>query len=279
MDIVDAQVHVFHKHTEAQTIAAMDALGINGVVIDEVWSVESDGAITPSKTFPNGAQRALTPLSQAAALKFPDRFSFLQRLGRDDPDLVAQFAILSTTPGCRAVRIDGREKVEQVALSDGGYDHLLRLARTHDLPVFILMVGAGTSEVARQICRRFPDVQFVLDHCGRPATLEQWDEHLALSACSNLALKWCHPHHYFKAGPYPFEGLRTQLARAIEAFGSDRIMWASDITMDRAGVCWADLLYCIREDSSLSESDREWVLGRTARKLLKWDSSTPNAAT
>jgi L-fuconolactonase len=278
MDIVDAQVHVFHKYTEAQTIAAMDALGIISVVIDELWSLEADGSITPCKSFPNGAKRALTPLSQAAALRYPDRFSLLQRLSRDDPDPAALFAVLSATPGCRAVRIDGREKAEQHALSDGGYDDLLRLSRRHALPVFILMVGPDVAEIARKISCRFSDIQFILDHCGRPASLGQWDEILSLGEYPNLAMKWCHPHHYFDAGPYPFTGLRVQLARAIESFGSHRMMWASDVTMDRGGVSWADLLYTVRDDPSLGMIEKEWVLGRTARTLLKWDVSDPDAA-
>jgi predicted TIM-barrel fold metal-dependent hydrolase len=278
MDIVDAQVHVFQKHTEAQTMAAMDALGIKGVVIDEVWSLGADETISPCQIFPNGATRPLTPLAQAAALKFPDRFSLLQRVSRDDPELAALFAVLSATPGCRAVRIDAREKTEQQALSGGGYNELLRLARRHELPVFLLMVGPGVADTARGIAVRFSDIQFILDHCGRPASLQQWDEILTLSECPNLAMKWCHPHHYFDAGPYPFAGLRVQLARAIGSFGARRIMWASDITVDRAGVPWADLLYTIRDDPSLDMSDKEWVLGRTARTLLKWNMPVPGEA-
>jgi L-fuconolactonase len=278
VDIVDAQVHVFHKHTEAQAIAAMDALGINSVVIDEVWTFEADETITPCRKFPNGAKRALTPLSQAATLKFPNRFSLLQRVGRDDPDLATLLAVLSATPGCRAVRIDGRDRSEQQALSDGGYDDLLRLARRYGFPVFILMVGPDVAATTRTISRRFSDVQFILDHCGRPASPRQWEEILSLGECPNLAMKWCHPHHYFDAGPYPFAGLREQLARAMASFGVHRMMWASDITADRSGVPWSDLLYTIRDDPSLSMSEKAWVLGRTARTILKWDAFAPEAA-
>jgi predicted TIM-barrel fold metal-dependent hydrolase len=276
MDIVDAQVHVFHHHTESQMIACMDALGITGVVIDELWSFATDGTTLPCKIFPNGANRPLSPLAAGAALRLPDRFSLQQRVSRLDPELAALFAILSSTAGCRAVRIDGRTKAEQEALGDGGYDTVIRLARAHDLPVFLLIPGPETAKITRDISSKFSDVQFILDHCGRPESMGKWEDILTLSECPNLALKWCHPLHYFDAGPYPFVNVRVQLARAIGSFGARRIMWASDITVDRGGVSWADLLYTIREDAALSMSDKEWILGRTARTILKWVVSTPS---
>ena len=51
-------------------------------------------------------------------------------------------------------------------------------------------------------------------------------------------------------------------------------MWASDKSV-MFGHSWGDLLYCLRDDPQLSGEEKEWILGRTARKILHW----PAAAT
>jgi len=64
--------------------------------------------------------------------------------------------------------------------------------------------------------------------------------------------------------------LLPKLARAIEAFGKHRVLWASDYTVSRDRQNWAESLFYIRHSPTLSTSDKEWTLGRTIRKLLKW---------
>lgn len=45
MDIVDAQIHAFYTVGEAETLAAMNALGIQGAVIDELWADQPIGSM------------------------------------------------------------------------------------------------------------------------------------------------------------------------------------------------------------------------------------------
>jgi predicted TIM-barrel fold metal-dependent hydrolase len=62
------------------------------------------------------------------------------------------------------------------------------------------------------------------------------------------------------------------LRRAIDAFGADRIMWASDYTQARTemGITWAQALYYVLESDQLSETEKEWLLGGSVRKALHW---------
>jgi hypothetical protein len=39
------------------------------------------------------------------------------------------------------------------------------------------------------------------------------------------------------------------------------------------GHTWTDLLHCVRDDSELSQEEREWILGRSARRILQWPSA------
>lgn len=43
-----------------------------------------------------------------------------------------------------------------------------------------------------------------------------------------------------------------------------------DYTATRERANWGESLFCIRHCPSLSEVDKEWILGRTARRLLNW---------
>lgn len=277
MDIVDAQVHVFYTLQLDETIAVMNALGIQSVVIDEFWAYTRTRKAIPNAELPGGVLRPVSPLAQAAVLQYPDRFSILQRVEREDPDLGALLSVLGSTPGCRSIRINTRDRAEREALSSGGYDDMLKLAQRHGLAVSIL--GNDTAAVVRAPLVRFPGVNFVLDHCGTPASPAQWGETLALGKLPNVWLKWSHGHHYFDPGPYPFLGLQAQLARALEAFGQERVIWASDFTHNRAGATWAELLFYLRESTQLSQGDKEWLFSRAARTLYRWPApATPAVA-
>ena len=74
MDIVDAQLHLSLSPGADGIIAAMDALGIAGVVLDEVWGRNEKDHATPCVEFSDGAYRPLSPGAQVAALRYPDRF-------------------------------------------------------------------------------------------------------------------------------------------------------------------------------------------------------------
>ena len=62
------------------------------------------------------------------------------------------------------------------------------------------------------------------------------------------------------------------LRQAIDAFGVERIMWASDYTIarDQNGNSWAQCLYYLLDSDQLSETEKEWLLGGSVRKILNW---------
>jgi hypothetical protein len=56
----------------------------------------------------------------------------------------------------------------------------------------------------------------------------------------------------------------------VDAYGPERVMWASDYTMIRRHASWGEALFSIRDCPSLSEHEKTWLLGRTARRVLNW---------
>jgi predicted TIM-barrel fold metal-dependent hydrolase len=291
MDIVDSQVHVGRGKIDA-TLASMNALGVGAVLIDEFWgswNPASPTNIAPGYKLPNGAWRATCPTAEEASSLYPDRFAYLVRVDREDPDLDAVMRLTGSAPHARAVRIQpGWTMAETQAFAEGAYDPLFRLADQHGLPVFIFI--PGFVELMPRYLEAFPGVACIVDHCGmpfanipqdRPADGAKWlagnayfEEVAKLSDYPNAALKWGHPQHRFGFNDYPYEPLRPFLRRAIGAFGPERVMWASDNTVIPDHT-WADMLFAIRDDPDLTAEEKAWVLGGACRRTLNWPAPAP----
>jgi predicted TIM-barrel fold metal-dependent hydrolase len=56
----------------------------------------------------------------------------------------------------------------------------------------------------------------------------------------------------------------------MTAFGTERVMWASDYTRCLPVATYAEDLYYLLHSGELSLSERKAVLGGTARQLLGW---------
>ena len=107
---------------------------------------------------------------------------------------------------------------------------------------------------------------------GEEEQLALFGKVLALAEFPNVALKWGHASAMFDHPAWPGEALRPILRRAISAFGADRIMWASDYSVNQRGESWAQLLYSVLGDSGLAEEERCAVLGGTLRAWTGWSA-------
>jgi len=283
MDIVHAQIHLGPGGI-AEVLAAMDAIGIRSALIDEYWL--RSFANEPHHKLENGVQRPVAPTAELAAQLHPDRFSYLLRIDRDDPDFATVIHQVRDTPSARALRIDpGLSSEKRRSFCEGGYDHIAAAAADNGLPlcVFCPDTPAGMARMAHA----FPALKLIVDHCGvysnsmraSFAQLPEMDdagqmalfsEVLALGELPNIALKWGHASAMFDQPAWPGEGLRPILRRAIDAFGADRVMWESDYSVNQRGESWAELLFGVHADPGLSETERAQVLGGTARAWFDW---------
>jgi predicted TIM-barrel fold metal-dependent hydrolase len=270
LDVVDTQLHLSLELTEEKILAAMDALGIRSVLIDELWAVNAQMQGIPCAVFANGVTRPLSPYAQAAAIKHPQRFAYIQRVERRDPDLAAHLATLASSPGCKALRLVLMHPLERQAFASGQYHELLVQAQRYDFPVCIFAQDVGA--LMAGAAANYPGVRFILDHCGWPKSAAQWDSVLQLAGHGNVYLKWSHAFRPFRRGDHPAEALQHEFMRAIEAFGADRIIWASDITHEETDASWAQLLGFVQDNPALSLQDKRAILGLTARRLFRWEA-------
>lgn len=284
MNIVDAQIHIGPGGID-QALAQMDALGIRGALIDEYWFFRGANN-EPHHLLAGGVQRPVAPTAELAAQLHPERFSYLLRIDVDDPDYAAVIRQQRDAPGGRALRVDpGMSPEKRRLFASGGYDHIFAAAAENGLPLFAF--APDDPAAFARAARAFPDLRLIVDHCGvfsnsmrgsfaqlpsldEAAQMALFDEVLALGQYANLALKWGHASGMFDQPVWPGEGLWPILRRAVDAFGPERVMWASDFSVNQRGESWAELLFGVRGCPILSEAEKEWVLGKALRGWLGW---------
>jgi L-fuconolactonase len=286
LDIVDSQIH-FGPGGIEEILAQMNALNIQACLVDEFWGLETWG---PGYTLPNGTFRPTRPTVELAAALHPDRFAYVARVERTDPEVLSLIRIAADDPNARAVRmIPAVTAAETDAFAAGAYDDIFAVADDTNMPVFLFI--AGHVELMPRYLKKFPGVRFIVDHCGMPMeagigvpdadtpdgtaahpgpNVAYFDEVLKLAEHSNVALKWSHAQGMFGELEYPSPGLIPHLKRAIDAFGVERIMWASDNGGNQTGESWQQLLHYLLDSDGVTNEEKSWLFGKTLRSVLDW---------
>jgi L-fuconolactonase len=269
----------------AASLTAMDAAGVDALVIDE-WLGQDDSGRSIPGTFvgEGGGYRWDFSFSRYAVELYPERFSFLARAHPLDPALGEVIADLAATPGMRCLRLDPLPWLPDIDLfREGKYAPVIEEARRNEIPVMVWSNGPLLQNIEPYL-RRFPDVQFVLDHMGTSspkvgATGEdrfgEFETVFQLGReFENLALKWSTTESQ-SAEIYPYRDVIPYLVRALEIFGPERIMWASDQSEHKLQHSWAESFSWLRDTDEVSPDEKESLLGRTARTILDWPALGP----
>jgi predicted TIM-barrel fold metal-dependent hydrolase len=303
MDIVDAQVHLNQLVTGWETaeldeaiktsVVTMDAVGIGTVLIAELKANYSKIPPASGSAAPGSSIRGQWPFSERAIAQYPDRFGSLVRVNLSDSQLERLASDAHALPGVLSLRINpSPDNGELEKLQRGEFEPLLATAEKHQVPVFAHF--PGRSGLLEPHLRQFPQLRIILDHCGVgvapptighiPPTLAssvtatlaerrtQLDDVVSLAQYPNLSVKWCHAPLYLSAEPYPFRDVLPLLRKVVDAFGVERVMWASDYTHSRTmfPMSWADSLHYLLDSDMLSDVEKEWILGRSVRHVLRW---------
>jgi L-fuconolactonase len=302
IEIIDAQVHLNQLGTGWQTasvdsviatgIEAMDAVGIDRVLIGEAHGFDSQ--FRPlGQELPNGAVRTSCPFSERAVELHPARFAYHVVVDFRDPELDRLTAEVQARPGANSMRIVPVPQTGTVdSLEQGEFNALFAAAERCRVPVFAWV--PGRSHLLLPYVQRFPDLWFIVDHCGvgvaplrtgdlpvtmqtsltrsRADRLAELERVCGMARYPNVALKWCHAPGLLSEEDYPYRDVMPLLRQAIDAFGIERIMWASDYTVarDQNANSWAQCLYYLLDSGQLSRTEKQWLLGRSARQVLNW---------
>ncbi len=281
MHVIDAQVHLNTEIGIEASLFAMDAVGIDAVLIDEWNGFDSNGMSKPYRFLPNGAFRCEYPMAREAARRYPGRFAYMGKVDRNDPELVDVLADIGANPHQLCLRVSPKAALGQVAAMEAGeYDVLFGAAEKHEIPIMIWL--PGRLDVLKKVAERYAGLQLILDHCGllpvpvdvpRPVDYDALVAEVCETAAhENVAIKLSHAP-VISSEPYPFPDLVAHIRRIVDHFGADRVMWASDHTQTKWYHTWAQALHYLPASGRFSSPELDAILGGTALKLLKWPMS------
>jgi predicted TIM-barrel fold metal-dependent hydrolase len=179
--------------------------------------------------------------------------------------------------GVRGIRIRPGEGGAARWEDSPGMQTLWTHAATTRMAVCPLINPENLPEV-ETMCRRFRDTPVVVDHFARIGV----DGELREADITRLVQLARHPLTYVKLSAFyalgrkrpPHTELIPMIVRLLDAFGSARLMWASDAPYQlQSDNTYSDSLALIRERmDGLSADDRDWLLRKTAARVYFGDA-------
>jgi L-fuconolactonase len=251
-------------------LAYMDAVGVDRVVLHPLELAWGEYAVR----------------------RYPERFTVVPMIGVAaaehggiDPrtlsidEFIAEKSELPGLAGIRIVR-----SADQGWLDEFG--PVIDACASRSLPLFVYTTGDLTAPAT--IAKRNPNLTIIIDHLGLPRAEQRDDppfrdlpQLLDLAKFGNIAVKLSGAPA-MSDQPYPYRDLWPHLHLIIEAFGPQRLMWGTDISRLMGSVgfhystsrscnhTYAEAMLYLREAKTLSALEKNWILGGTAERLLRW---------
>ena len=275
---IDSQVHAYERNsperpwqgfldgpdevTGDDMVAAMDAVGVDGALL-----------VSPYSMYRFDASYALEVYA-----KHPGRFGIIRPFDPESETIAEDMAEWTGTPGVVGARI---------MLTYGEYDgdhpglhSILAAAGQAGVPVNIM--AAGHLPIFRELARRNPNTQIVIDHVGLaqprhppapPEPFAELDSVLAMAEFDNVAIKIsgaCTLSHE----PFSYPDIWEPLGRMFEAYGFERCLWGTDWTRASNVLTYEQGVEAFRVTDTLSDSERAMLMGGALTKVYGWSPDT-----
>lgn len=209
------------------------------------------------------------------ARKRPDTFSVVAMINERTPNLKQRLKVLRDA-GARGIRIGPTKHADRTLnvdppnwLNAPGMQRLWQHAAELDVAVCPLL-GPAFLPSLDPMCEQYPDTTVVIDHFGHMAM----DQPESVAALTRLAR---HPKVYVKASGFykfgdkraPYEDVAPMVRVVLDAFGAERVMWASDCPYQlNNGNTFGDAVALIRDGMGLSDPERDMILKGTAERIF-----------
>ena len=210
------------------------------------------------------------------AKKRPDTFSVVAMINERTPNLRERLRDLRDQ-GARGIRIIPTKHADRTLnvdppnwLKAPGMQLLWKHAAELGVAICPLLEADALPSLA-PMCEQYPDTACVIDHFGHI----DMQKPESVTALTRLAR---HPNVYVKVSAFykfgdkkaPYDDLAPMMRRVIDAFGANRLMWASDCPYQlNSGNNFSDAVALIREGMpGLSSAERQSILRGTAEGVF-----------
>lgn len=201
----------------------------------------------------------------------PGRFSGVAVI--DPTDKPRQTMRQLKSQGVRGFRIVAGQQPADQWLDNATMHKMWSIAADEGLAICPLMNPEYLPAVDA-MCVKHPKTRVVVDHFARIG-VDGMIRDAEVEALCRLAR---HDNTYLKASAFyalgkktaPYTDLGPMIHRCMEAYGSQRMMWASDCPYQvQEAHTYHESIDLIREKLDfLSDQDRAWLLGKTAEKVF-----------
>ncbi len=204
---------------------------------------------------------------------FPRVFSGIGIVDHESPELVGRMKALAGQ-GVRGFRIHARGDDAQKWVDSQGMAKLWETAAKEGLAVCPLINPADLPQIDA-LCRRFPETTVVVDHFARVGITGSIDPGQLAALCRLARFPQVHvkTSAFYALGKKtpPYQDLLPMIRQVRDAFGPERLMWASDCPYQVQGVHTYEASLALIRDAAtqdLSPQDKQWLLRGTAEKLF-----------
>lgn len=275
--IVDAQVHLWKAESaDWKWVPGMKPQMPEPFTIEKLVPLMDEAGIDRVVVVPPSWPGDRNDYGLEAARRYPARFGVMGRITLRNPQSAALLPAWRDQPGMLGVRVTFLGKDVEM-LADGSADWFWPAAEKANLPVMFLASEKGP--VFARIAERHPTLQLIVDHMGlslsvqavREGKFDAAIEHtMMLAKYPNVSVKLSAAPNYSLA-PYPFRDMTPHIRRLFDAFGPQRCHWGSDITNGYNKASYRQRITHFTEALDfLSESDKDWVMGRSILARLRW---------
>ncbi len=272
--IIDCQVHAYERNrperpwvdflvgpdevTGDDMVAAMDEVGVDGALLVSSWGLYGfDGSY-----------------ALEVYAKHADRFGIIKPIDPHSDTVGEDVAEWTATPGVVGARV--MLTAHPYEADDPGLNRLLDAGAKAGVPINIMC--AGLLPLFRELARRHPDTQLVVDHLGLvqpfhppapPEPFADLENVLSLAELDNVVIK-ISGAGTLSHQPFPYPDIWEPLGQIFEAFGFDRCMWGTDWTRAVNLLTYEQGVEAFRLAGHLSYSERAALMGGSLEKIYNW---------
>ena len=271
---IDVQVHAYERNrperpwigflqgpdevTGDGMVAAMDAVGVDGALL-----------VSPFSLYGYDATYALEVYG-----KHPSRFGLIKPMDPQSEAVADEIAEWTGTAGVVGVRV--LIVADPFEADHPGLNRIFAACSQAGVPVNVMC--STKLPLMRELARRHPDTQVVVDHVGLaqpyeppvpPEPFADLANVLSLAEYDNVAIKIsgaCTLSHQ----PFPYADIWEPLSKIFDAFGFDRCMWGTDWTRAVNLLTYEQGVEAFRATDQLSDSERSKLMGGTLSKIYNW---------
>jgi L-fuconolactonase len=208
----------------------------------------------------------------AAVLKrYPQFFRGVARVNPEDPAAPDHLSRLVKEQGFQGVRLSPAADASGDWIRGPLMPPLWKRCNDLQTPMTLLAPITRIPDI-QALVERYPDLTVVIDHMAdcpvdQP---EELNKLIALARYPKVFVKISHIWSLSKQG-FPWLDAQAHVKRLHQAFGPQRLMWATDWPVCLANATYPQTLAVVREHMDfLNEEDKRWMLSKTIERVWKF---------